>query len=826
MVAPLARLAIQIVVLKWFLVGAYRPGWHQLHGLFHFQHWAFGNYLSVAFLALQYLFGSGTMLSVWFLRLLGASVGRGVHIDHLHHISGFDLLTIEDGATLNIRASLQGVRYSHRGLEVGPVYIGRGATVGARAAIHSRCKILEGAVVWDLSTLPSGSIVQPGTVWQGVLAKRCSADDPLVEFLSANFPDPLHHVQQCQRLSWWQEWRLTIISCLVNTTWTAFSAAMMLITICGPPFERQLAGEANYGHVLTAQCRLHEIEAMYLLKWSVPLVLSALIGSFLLWAVMMLAIPRLTPGVFPLKSTQYLHMFFRLLFFNRPWNPLYSSTTWSGIVFRVAGAKLSIDTRVTKPGWFIGLPEMIEFGDRVFTGDGALIGYPSVHAGSAYADKVILEPHSFVGNHGVIPCGTTLPTDTLVGVQSIAPRCRAGASIPAGNMWLGSPPVGVPNAYRSGSASHWHQPTWPVHLWKWVSDTCILLIIPFIVSFTGCGFFWFFQRAYKMASPVTEWQASDWDVRFMSANVVLIPFFGYIFSLFATSCTVYCVVALYYPMVCCCCPFRGEEKTSPYWSGHVIRWEFKTMVSKTFETMNYSWSGTEMYNYWQRLLGAQVGSGVVMTGVLGVLDPEFAVLGDHCVLEFEAAVRSHTHEGHRLNMGRVRLGNHCTLGLGSSAMQLTRIADHTEVAAESCVTKGQIIRSFADYAGCPAQPVRKYAPGNSLANGDGGAHSRQPTISAAERRADLVACAGEAAAKNGTKQLQDLFERTVQVAAQHCAVETCDGKRVTYTELDSMAWALAFSIRRLLSDRGIDPSADLDEGLLSLFLPHSCLYVK
>lgn len=55
----------------------------------------------------------------------------------------------------------------------------------------------------------------------------------------------------------------------------------------------------------------------------------------------------------------------------------------------------------TFSGWFIGLPDIIDFGDGVFTGDGALIGYPSVHAGSAYAGAVVLEHHSFVGNHAV-----------------------------------------------------------------------------------------------------------------------------------------------------------------------------------------------------------------------------------------------------------------------------------------------------------------------------------------------------------------------------------------------------------------------------------------
>ena len=57
-------------------------------------------------------------------------------------------------------------------------------------------------------------------------------------------------------------------------------------------------------------------------------------------------------------------------------------------------------------------------------------------------------------------------------------------------------------------------------------------------------------------------------------------------------------------------------------------------------------------------------------------------------------------------MGRVRIQSNTTLGFGCSAMQLTRIGPNAEVAPESCATKGQRLRPFAEYAGCPVQPVR------------------------------------------------------------------------------------------------------------------------
>eukprot|EP01052_Picozoa_sp_SAG31_P010258 SAG31_NODE_557_length_14160_cov_18.420880_3_plen_504_part_00 len=235
------------------------------------------------------------------------------------------------------------------------------------------------------------------------------------------------------------------------------------------------------------------------------------------------------------------------------------------------------------------------------------------------------------------------------------------------------------------------------------------------------------------------------------------------------------------------------------------------------ESVQYNWSGTEVYNYWQRLLGARIGSGVIMVGVLGVLDPEFAEIGDNVVLEFEAAVRSHTHESHQLNMGRVRISSNMTLGFGASAMQLSICETNTEVAPESCVVKGQRLLSNAEYAGCPAQPT-KFLPGYSTQNSEPTSKSSDALLQSwdsAGWRAGLSMCATEAA--QGTGGLHLLFEQTAQAAANQCAVETCNTeRRLTYEDINLLANAVATQITQLFPKRS-SQSAQAED-VVALFL--------
>ncbi len=140
-----------VLALKWGLLGRVRPGIHPLWSCwcsrwdFLYVAWAF--YAGRALTLLE-----GTLLLAWYLRAMGARIGRGVILG-----SGFaqvvdpDMLHFEDGATVSCQ--FQAHTFEDRVLKIDHVRIRGGATVGSAAVL------LYGADIGDRSRVAPHSVV-------------------------------------------------------------------------------------------------------------------------------------------------------------------------------------------------------------------------------------------------------------------------------------------------------------------------------------------------------------------------------------------------------------------------------------------------------------------------------------------------------------------------------------------------------------------------------------------------------------------------------------------------------------------------------------------
>ena len=118
---------------------------------------------------------------------------------------------------------------------------------------------------------------------------------------------------------------------------------------------------------------------------------------------------------------------------------LDAASVWlSGTVFwpwwlRLAGAHIGrraeISTIVDV------LPEHLTIGDDCFLADGIYLGGARIDRGTVTVAPVQLGSRTFLGNHVVVPAGTTLPDDLLLGVCTVA---DAGL-VRAGTAWFGQP---------------------------------------------------------------------------------------------------------------------------------------------------------------------------------------------------------------------------------------------------------------------------------------------------------------------------------------------------------------------------------------------------
>src|SRR5690606_23926832 len=131
-----ASLAVVIAVatIKWCVVGAYRPRVEPLWSRFvRRTEFVTGLYEAAAVPALLNLV-IGTPFLPPLLRLFGTRIGKRTWIGTTY-LTEFDLVTIDDHATVGRGVSLQTHLFEDRVMKMSTVHIGAGATVGDRAIV-------------------------------------------------------------------------------------------------------------------------------------------------------------------------------------------------------------------------------------------------------------------------------------------------------------------------------------------------------------------------------------------------------------------------------------------------------------------------------------------------------------------------------------------------------------------------------------------------------------------------------------------------------------------------------------------------------------------
>ena len=151
---------------KWALVGRFGASEHPLWTSFIWRNEladVFSESLAVPGLVRMSL---GTpMLNFW-MRLMGAKIGRRVWCE-TWWLPEFDLVTIEDGASINRGTVLQTHLFHDRIMRLEAVHVGAHATVGANAVILPGSSIGDHAVVGPCSLVMRSEEVPENGSWAG-----------------------------------------------------------------------------------------------------------------------------------------------------------------------------------------------------------------------------------------------------------------------------------------------------------------------------------------------------------------------------------------------------------------------------------------------------------------------------------------------------------------------------------------------------------------------------------------------------------------------------------------------------------------------------------
>ncbi|OAA41265.1 non-ribosomal peptide synthetase [Metarhizium rileyi] len=152
---------------KWLLTPNIRPG-HQ-HPLWSSFVWR--NELADTFIQslaapwfVTMCYGT-PFLNIW-MRSLGAKIGRGVWLDS-HLLPEADLITLEDGATVNRGSVLQTHLFHDRLMRLDKVHLEAGATLGPYAISLPGTTIGSGTTIAPTSLVMRGEHIPAGTRWHG-----------------------------------------------------------------------------------------------------------------------------------------------------------------------------------------------------------------------------------------------------------------------------------------------------------------------------------------------------------------------------------------------------------------------------------------------------------------------------------------------------------------------------------------------------------------------------------------------------------------------------------------------------------------------------------
>ena len=158
-----------VALAKWTIMGRFRPFERPLWNAFIWRlELANSLYEFLATpLALDALLG--TPFLPWYLRLLGARIGRRAYL-HTTGFLEFDLTEIGDGAELNKDCVMQTHLFEDRVLKASKVRIGAGCTVGTASVVLYDSEMRDGARLDALSLLLKGEVLPAESAWAGLPA--------------------------------------------------------------------------------------------------------------------------------------------------------------------------------------------------------------------------------------------------------------------------------------------------------------------------------------------------------------------------------------------------------------------------------------------------------------------------------------------------------------------------------------------------------------------------------------------------------------------------------------------------------------------------------
>ncbi|MGC4061223.1 MAG: amino acid adenylation domain-containing protein [Aquabacterium sp.] len=643
---------------KWLVLGRLKPGRYPLWGLTYFRWW-FTDRLVEA--APTYLL-SGSSLYAWWLKALGARIGKEAHIGSMT-LRAPDLLRIDDRVSIGNACNFENVRVERGEMIVGAIHVEADGYVGSYAVIEGDTRVGAWAHLGAQSALASGQRVPAGRVWSGSPAKDQGPFDA-----TALRPRPA--ISRARRIAeglYFAGGSLLIAALFFLPVFPTF---MLIDRLDENPSLAWLPG-AN---------PLIQAGKYFLLALPASAVLimcTALISAAIRW----LALPRVKEGSWPVHSRRYLGRWLVNQIQESCLQVLHGvyATVYAPFWYRMLGAKVGRDAEVSTALGVV--PEMLTLGDETFIADAVMLGDEEIDGGWMTTRPTVISKRSFVGNCAYIPDGTTLPENVLIGVMSQAPSNEAMRD---GDTWLGSPPINLPArevtvgypeslTFRPSPARRLARGL--VEAFRIVAPQALMIAAGYSIVLN-----------VMPAAGAERW--GEVLIQLTQAGMLFGPL------------TFAFVALLKWTLI-----GRYRKKAVPMWTPFVWLSEAITSLYEGIAIPNFMryLRGTPWLPVALRLMGSHIGKGVYMD-TTDITEFDCVRIGDHCELNALACPQTHLFEDRVMKIDEVAIGAKSYIGPRTIVLYSARVEGDAWLGPLTLVMKGEHIPEGSAWQGCPAAP--------------------------------------------------------------------------------------------------------------------------
>ena len=640
---------------KWLILGRTKPGRYPLWGVYYYRWWLAQRLTPLVHV--KWLQGSPAIAI--YLRLLGAKIGADALISDVE-IGAADLLEVGAGASLGGRLVIANAEVVGGELVIGTVRIGADVATGASCVIGHDTVIGDGAEIADLTTIPTGTRVGAGEIWDGSPGRKVGMADPSALPASAEASP-----------------RRRAVALGLHILLLAAIPAVGLLPIFPAFFIFDQLSDSLGG--------LTDIDYHWylpLLTWPTAMLMTA--GTVLLIAgIRWLVLPRVRSGTYSVHSGFYLRKWTVALAAEVTLETLSSlfATVYMRAWYRLMGAQMGQGAEISTN--LAGRYDLAHIGARNFVADEVVFGEEEIRRGWMHLEPVRTGARVFVGNDAVVPPGAIIPDDVLIGIKSKPP---ANDVMAPGDTWFGSPPIKLPARQRVdvGSLAQTYEPgAWP-KLRRGLFEAFSTSFSPML--FISCAItaidFYFYPAIL----------AQDWiglAVSFVAIAVTI----AFIQS-FTVIAVKWLLMGVYKP---------GMQ---PMWSWWAMRTEAVAVLywGLAGKVLLEHLQGTPFLPWMLRLLGAKIGRGVCML-TTDITEFDCVTIGDYSTINRMSALQTHLYEDRIMKVGRVVVGRGVSVGAFSTVLYDTKVGDYARLRPLTIVMKGESIPKHSEWEGAPAVPV-------------------------------------------------------------------------------------------------------------------------